>query len=297
MKLRWIGAIGVAVVLAAVNLATAQGPHKLPEGVTALRDLPYVDGGHQRNRLDLYLPEKAEGRLPVVVWIHGGGWQGGSKEGCPAVPLAAKGYAVASINYRLSQHAVFPAQIEDCKAAIRWLRANAVKYHLDPDHVGVWGESAGGHLVALLGTTGGVKDLEGKVGNLDQSSRVQAVVDWYGPTDFLGWDPNFNKAVYAMIERLIGGSPRENREKARWASSLTYVSKDSAPFLILHGDKDNVVPLGQSESLAEALKKAGVEVTLQIVKGSGHGGPAFHSPENRKLIEEFFARRLGGEKP
>ena len=118
-------------------------------------------------------------------WSSGftAGLVGGSKEGCPAVPLAAKGYAVASINYRLSQHAVFPAQIEDCKAAIRWLRANAAKYHLDPDHIGVWGASAGGHLVAMLGTTGGVKELEGTGGNLDQSSRVQCVVDWFGPTD------------------------------------------------------------------------------------------------------------------
>ena len=300
MKRKWIGAMGLAAVLATVNLASAAEPPKLPEGVKLLRDIPYVEGGHQRNHLDLYLPEKAEGRLPLVVWIHGGGWQGGSKEGCPAVPLAAKGYAVASINYRLSQHAVFPAQIEDCKAAIRWLRANAAKYHIDPDRVGVWGGSAGGHLVALLGTTGGVKDLEGELGNVDQSSRVQAVVDWYGPTDFLSWDPDFNKAVYAMVEHLIGGLPRENqenREKARRASPLTYVSKDSAPFLIMHGDKDNVVPLAQSESLAAALEKAGVEVTLRVVVGSGHGGPAFHSPESYKLIEDFFARHLGKQKP
>ena len=145
MKLTRIWVIGLAMVLAGANLAAAQerpkrpAPPTLPEGVRTLRDLQYVEGGHQRNRLDLYLPEKAEGRLPLVVWIHGGGWWAGSKEGCPAVPLVAKGYAAASINYRFSQHAVFPAQIEDCKAAIRWLRANAAKYHLDPDHIGVWG--------------------------------------------------------------------------------------------------------------------------------------------------------------
>src|SRR5205085_165270 len=140
----------------------------------------------ERNRLDLYLPEKAQGRLPVVVWIHGGAWRAGSKDHCPAVPLTAKGFAVASINYRFSQHAVFPAQIEDCKAAIRWLRANADKYHLDPDHIGAWGASAGGHLVALLGTSGNKKELEGKGGNLEQSSKVQCVIDWFGPTDLLG---------------------------------------------------------------------------------------------------------------
>jgi len=226
MKRSWIWAIGLVVTLVWVNLAAAQeqpkrpAPPRLPEGVKVLRDLLYVAGGHERNRLDLYLPEKAEGRLPLVVWIHGGGWQGGNKENCPAVPFATRGYAVASINYRLSQHAVFPAQIEDCKAAIRWLRANAAKYHFDADHIGVWGESAGGHLVALLGTTGGVKDLEGSGGNLDQSSRVQCVVDWFGPTDFVGWDPNFNKAVYPMIAHLLGGLVQENKEKARKASPL-----------------------------------------------------------------------------
>jgi len=278
--------------LVRANLAAAQQHSGPPTGVRVLRNLSYVEGGHDQNRLDLYLPEKVEGRLPLVVWVHGGGWQGGSKEGCPAVWLTAKGYAVASINYRFSQHAVFPAQIEDCKAAIRWLRANAAKYHLDPDHVGVGGDSAGGHLVALLGTTGGVKDLEGSGGNLDQSSRVQAVVDWFGPTDFVSWDPDFNKTVYSFITRLLGVPAQEDKEKARKASSVAYVDKDSAPFLILHGDKDNVVPLAQSEELAAALKKAGVEVTLQIVKGSGHGGAAFQSPENRKRTEEFFAKHL-----
>jgi acetyl esterase/lipase len=268
----------------------------LPEGVKVLRDLQYVEEGHQRNRLDLYLPEKAKGRLPVVVWIHGGAWMGGSKEGCPAVPFAAKGYAVASVNYRLSQHAVFPAQIEDCKAAIRWLRANAGKYGLDPDHIGVWGASAGGHLVAMLGTTGSVKDLEGKRGNLDQSSRVQCVVDWFGPSDLLSMGGGHNNPN-SPESRLIGGPVQENPEKARKASPVTYVSKDSAPFLIMHGDQDNTVPPGQSEVLAEALTKAGVEVKLVVVEGNGHGGPGFGSPENRKRIEDFFAKHLGKVKP
>jgi len=294
MKLTRIGAIGLAIFLAWVNLAVSQkrpAPPKLPEGVRVLRNLQYVEGGHERNRLDLYVPEKAEGRLPLVVWIHGGAWQAGSKEGCPAVPLTAKGYAVASINYRLSQHAIFPAQIEDCKAAIRWLRANAAKYHLDPDHIGVWGASAGGHLVALLGTTGGEKDLEGNGGNLDQSSRVQCVVDWFGPSNLATMGKQADKPG-TPVARLIGGPAQENKEKARKASPLTYVSKDSAPFLIMHGDKDNIVPPSQSDVLAEALRKVGVEVKLQIVEGNGHGGPGFNSPDNRKFIEDFFTKHL-----
>jgi acetyl esterase/lipase len=297
MNFMRIWTIGMAMTLAWVSAAVSQErpkrlPQRLPEGVKALRDLQYVEGGHERNRLDLYLPDKAEGRLPLVVWIHGGAWQAGDKEGCPALPLLTKGYAVASINYRLSQHAVFPAQIEDCKAAIRWLRANAAKYHLDPEHIGVWGSSAGGHLVAMLGTAGGVKEFEGKGGNLDQSSRVQCVVDWFGPSSLAtmgGW----HDGPGSPESRLIGGTVPENKEKARKASPVTYVGKDSAPFLIMHGDQDNTVPPGQSDELAAALKKAGVEVTLQVVKGNGHGGPGFNSPENRRLIEEFFAKHLG----
>src|SRR4029077_7199543 len=127
-------------------------------------------------KLDLYLPKSADGPLPLVVWVHGGAWRAGSKEQTPALFLLTRGYAVASINYRLSQHARFPAQIEDCKAAIRWLRAHAEEYNLAPDHFGAWGASAGGPLVALLGTSGDVKELEGHEGPPDESSRVQAVV-------------------------------------------------------------------------------------------------------------------------
>jgi acetyl esterase/lipase len=279
-------------------------PPNLPKGVKFVPDLHYVEDGHERHRLDLYVPEKASetdehSRLPLVVWIHGGGWEMGSKEGCPLMYLAAKGYVVASINYRLSQHAVFPAQIEDCKAAIRWLRANAAKFHIDQEHVGVAGGSAGGHLVALLGTTAGVKALEKTEGNLDQSSSVQCVVDYFGPTDFVHWDPNFNKAVYSMITNLLGGPANKNLKKARAASPIFYVSKDSAPTLIFQGDKDALVPLSQSEALAAAMKKAGVDVELVVIKGGGHGGPWFDTPENHKLVEEFLAKHLkeGASKP
>jgi acetyl esterase/lipase len=286
-------AVVLAVFIGTFALSSAQGqpPFKPPEGVKILRDLPYIENGHERNRLDLYLPEKSKDRLPVIVWIHGGAWMGGNKDFCPAVPYVAKGYAVASINYRLSQHAVFPAQIEDCKAAIRWLRANAAKYHLDPDHIGVWGASAGGHLVALLGTADGVKDWDTHGGNADQSSRVQCVVDWFGPTELSGMRDEGDKPG-SPVALLIGGPATENKKKARKASPLTYVDKDSAPFLIMHGDKDNIVPLKQSELLTDALKKAGVEVTLEVVKGNGHGGPGFNAPERQKMIETFFDKHL-----
>src|SRR5205085_12369694 len=136
--------------------------------------------------LDLYVPEKVQKPLPLLIWIHGGAWMSGSKDSpSPALQFTAKGYAVAQVGYRLSQDAKFPAQIHDCKAAVRWLRANAQKYNLDPNKFAAWGASAGGHLVALLGTTGAAAELEGHVSDLKESSRVQAVVDWCGPTDFL----------------------------------------------------------------------------------------------------------------
>jgi acetyl esterase/lipase len=277
--------------LASITYAQQQQPPATPPGVKVLRNLPYVENGHERQKLDLYLPEKENGLLPVVVWVHGGGWKGGNKDRCPAVRLVTEGFVVASINYRLSQHAKFPAQIEDCKAAIRWLRANANKYQLDPDRIGAWGASAGGHLVALLGTTGDKKELNTHGPNADQSSKVQAVCDWFGPTDFLHMVP-LTSQPDNPVALLLGGPVQENKEKAARASPATYVAKGNPPFLIMHGDEDKLVPVAQSEEFADALKKVGGEVTLRIYHGAGHGGPAFTKPESLKLVEEFFVKHL-----
>lgn len=276
----------VGAVLGFVMVST-----RLAGGARIEKDLEYVAGGHARHKLDLYLPAKADRRWPVIVWVHGGAWWAGSKENCMAAALVGRGYAVASINYRLSQHALFPAQIEDCKAAIRWLRANAEKYGLDGRRIGVWGASAGGHLVALLGTSGDVRELEGKGGNLDQSSRVQCVVDFFGPSDVtqMGGRHDDDNSPEA---KLLGGPVQQNKEKAARANPITYVSKDDPPFLIMHGEEDRVVPIHQSELLDAALRRAGVECTFVRIPGNGHGGPGFMSPENRKKIEEFFAKHL-----
>jgi acetyl esterase/lipase len=272
--------------LLAGSIAQAQ-----PAANKVHRDVEYVKGGHERQKLDLYLPEKADAALPVIVWVHGGAWRGGSKNGCPATAFVGRGYAVASINYRLSQHAPFPAQIEDCKTAIRWLRAHAREYNLDGNRIGVWGGSAGGHLVALLGTTADIKELEGNGGHPDQSSRVQCVCNFFGPTDFLLMAKD-SKDPGNPLAQLIGGPVVDNKLKAIKASPITYVTKDDAPILILHGDQDRLVPIGQSEVFAKALKGAGVEVTFKEVKGAGHGGTAFSSAESRKLISDFFDRHL-----
>ena len=272
---------------------------RAPEDARVYRDLAYVANGHARQKLDLYLPKEGT-NLPVIINIHGGAFRGGSKEMGVPLDYLARGYAVASINYRLSQQAVFPAQIEDCKAAVRWLRANAAEYSLDPAHFAAWGSSAGGHLAAMLGTTGDVKEFE--VGeNPGVPSRVQAVVDYFGPTDFLQMDahrtPNgqLHAPANSPESQLIGGPLQENKEKVARANPITYVTKDAPPFLICHGDSDPLVPHHQGELLEAALKKAGVPVTFYTVKGAGHGG--FHDPKVPELTQAFLAKHLKPAKP
>jgi len=260
--------------------------------VTLIRDLPYVPNAAPRQRLDLYLPAQPGQSRPLVVYIHGGAWRGGSKDECPARGLIHLGYAVASIEYRFSQDAPWPAQIQDCKAAIRWLRAHAREYGFDPKRIGVWGASAGGHLVALLGVTGHVTDFDTGP-NLDQSSAVQCVVDFFGPTDFLHYgDPAKLDTPGNAVDQLLGGPVSTHQALARSASPDYFVARDAAPFLILHGDHDPLVPLQQSQELNADLQKAGIESTLRVIVGGGHGGPGFGTPENRKLVLDFLNRHL-----
>lgn len=270
-------------------------PTRVPEGCTVVRDVVYARAGSKDLTLDIYRPDNSPAKMPVIVWIHGGGWQSGSKDRCPPAPLAREGYAVVSINYRLSHEAQFPAQIFDCKAAIRFLRANAGKYNIDPDRIGVWGSSAGGHLVALLGTSGGVKELEGDLGNAQFSSRVQCVVDFFGPTEFTKMDAQGSNrnhdAPNSPESKLIGGPIQQNVDKVRRANPITYVTTDDPPFLILHGDQDDTVPLGQSEMLRDALQNAGVPVTFEPQPGKGHG---FGGPQYVRRAGEFFDKHLKG---
>jgi len=278
----------------AANAARQDAPEGLPPGARMLTNLAYVPNGAERQKLDLYLPATGT-NLPLIVWVHGGGWMEGSKEDPPGLRLLVHGFALASINYRLSQDAVFPAQLVDCKAAIRWLRAHAREHGLDPNRIGVWGASAGGHLVALLGTTGAVKEFDlGE--NLGVSSRVQAVCDWFGPTDFTqitNHPSDINHAAPDSPEaRLLGGPIAQNAAKAQRANPIPYITKDDPPFLIMHGDKDTVVPLEQSQLLAEALQKAGVPVIFHVVPGGGHGGPAFRQQEEVDRLYDFFVRHL-----
>jgi acetyl esterase/lipase len=273
----------------------------VPEGIVAKRDIPYAGTDNPKQRLDIYLPEKPaeDGPLPVVVWIHGGGWRGGDKAGGlgrVAEYVAPGHYAGISVGYRLSGEAIWPAQIHDCKAAIRWIRANAKEHGLDPDRIGVWGSSAGGHLVAMLGVSGEVEALEGALGNhTDQSSRVQCVADYFGPSELLTMDDFKSNITHNAPDspesRLIGGPIQENKQATRAASPVSYVSKDDPPMLIVHGTRDMLVPFNQSEVLTARLKAAGVDVTFVAVEGAGHGG---FPPEAEKRVRSFFDKHLRG---
>jgi acetyl esterase/lipase len=281
----------------AADAPNASAPPGLPPGAKMLLNIAYVPDGGERQKLDLYLPAIGT-NFPLIVWIHGGGWMEGSKEKPPGLKFLNHGFALASINYRLSQDAIFPAQLIDCKAAIRWLRAHAGENGIDPNRIGVWGASAGGHLVALLGTTGDVKEFD-QGENLGVSSRVQAVCDWFGPTDFtkIMQSPEDVKhdSPNSATSRLLGGPIAQNLEKAERANPIRYITKDDPPFLIMHGDQDPTVPLEQSQLLTDALQKAGVPVSFRIVPGGGHGGPAFRKPEELERLYVFFVKNLKSE--
>lgn len=262
------------------------------------RNVDYVGAGHPRQTLDLYFPEKTSAAaLPLVVYIHGGGWMSGTKqEGRPvADALTATGeYAVASINYRLIQDALWPAQIHDCKAAIRFLRANAGRYGIEPERIAVMGISAGGHLAALLGTTIGEEQVEGTLGAFrNTSSKVSAVIDIFGPANF---ETFFGKGsdIVEMSRtngaiRLLGLSDEVIRRNARLASPAHWISENDPPFLIVHGTRDQVVPFAQSEELHGELTAAGVESHFITVEGGGHG---FTSSDLNRRIKVFLDRHL-----
>jgi acetyl esterase/lipase len=283
---------------------SARAATAAPAQVKALRDIAYVTNGHALQKLDLYAPEKPDGPLPLIIWIHGGGWSAGSKADCPPLRqgFTERGYAVASLDYRLSSDAIFPAQIEDCKAAIRWLRTHAKEYNLDPDRFGAWGSSAGGHLTALVGASGGVKDFdEGAQSGV--SSRVQAVCDFYGPTDLLQMDAHAlpsarmkHDPASSPESRLVGGAIQENKDKAARANPITYIKADAPPYLIVHGDQDPLVPIHQSWLLFDALKKAGVNAHFHTIHGAGHG-QGFEGRNIDDLVSAFFDKNLKGKAP
>jgi acetyl esterase/lipase len=284
-------------LLFATSLFAQVAPSPL---IDARRDLPYASTDNPRQKLDLFLPKQRanEKPLPVVAFIHGGGWQKGDKAGGArnvARFVQSGHYAGVSVGYRLSGEAKWPAQVHDCKAAIRWIRAHAKEFNLDPERIGVWGTSAGGHLVSLLGTSGGVKELEGDLGShTAESSRVACVVNFFGPENFMTMlPPNAHGNAFGAIGALFGGSLSEKSAEAKAASPVTHITADDPPILTAHGTKDPLVPFAQAQELDAALKKAGVPHLLMEMTGAGHG---FRSAALDERIGQFFDLHLRGIK-
>ncbi len=295
--------IALAAGLTACSSTKAE-PEKKVESPEAqprvVENISYVDKedgpGHT---LDLYFPAGEHEKLPLIVWIHGGAWKEGDKQPSPMMPLLVRGFAIAGLNYRLAPNYKFPTQIHDCKAAIRWLRKHADEYGIDKDRFGVFGISAGGHLAALLGATNGVKELEGEVGVTGERSDVQAVCDWCGPSDLLSMHgqagPNDQldyTSDQAPITMFLGGRAEDKKDLAKAASPVTYLKpgSKSVPCLIMHAEKDPVVPYAQSKELYEAWKKTGAPVDLQTVKSDQH---IFISVPTFMTVIDFFQKNLG----
>lgn len=273
-------------------------------GIEVLRDLPYAETENPRQRLDVYLPKarKSDAPLPIIVFIHGGAWQEGDKssgQGNLLRYVKSGDYAGISIGYRLTNEAQWPAQIHDCKAAIRWIKSHAKERGLDPGKVAVWGISAGGHLVSMLGTSGDVKELEGTLGkHLDQDSKVTCVLNYFGPEDLLTFvrQPSTidrTKGSDYPEAKLLGGPVQEHEAAAKEASPVTHVSKGDAPFFTAHGTKDPLVPYAQAKELHATLQKAGVPSLLQEMTNGGHG---FQSAVLDERVKQFLDLHLRGIK-
>lgn len=274
-------------------------PFTCPEDLVLHRDIVYGRAGDTDLKLDLLLPRDAAAEpRPLIVFVHGGAFRAGDKASAlpKLVHMTRAGYVCATVNYRLSGTAVFPAQIEDCKCAVRFLRAHAARYGIDPARVGAWGSSAGGHLVTMLGAAGDVAALEGTGGWQNQSSRVQAVCNWFGPANLLSMATQQSRMDHNGQEspeaQLIGGPVLDHPDKARRASPITYITPDDPPILIMHGTTDPIVPFPQSEELAAACRNAGLTVEFVPLTGAGHGGPQFAAPETMAHVIAFFDRHL-----
>jgi acetyl esterase/lipase len=293
-------AIGLFLALAFLTapLRThAQKPPAIPDDVVFETGIEYTNPDNQHLQLNLARPKKGDGPFPAIVCIHGGGFRAGKREGYDGLclRLAQKGYVALTVSYRLAPKYPFPAAIHDVKAAVRWVRANASKYHIDPNLIGVTGGSAGGHLAQFLGVTGDVKEFEGEGGNADQSSRVRCVVNVYGPSDFT---KSYGKSVDAaeVLPLFLGGNLESARPQHIRASPLNWVTPNAAPTLCIHGTEDKYVAHEQAEWLIDRLKACGVEAELLTLKGAGHGFRGKDAETAENALIAFFDRHLKAKK-
>ncbi|MCS6863132.1 MAG: alpha/beta hydrolase, partial [Abditibacteriales bacterium] len=286
-KLRSRITLEIFVLFLLIGVAQALGKAPPPsEKFTVERDVVYrkVDG--EELKLDAYVPQ-GEGKFPAVIVIHGGAWRMGDKAAYAAecIALANNGYAAFTIRYRLLPRHKFPACVEDCKAAVRWVRQNAAKYKVDPQRIGAFGHSAGGHLAAMLATIGGTSQFNDDPNAKPEDSRIQAAVCMAGVFEFPPID-------FPLFREFLGGTPQEKPDAYKQASPLHHVSKSTAPILLLHGDEDRFVPLIGSQRFADALTKAGVENQLVVLKGVGHLYQWGHGEAVRQEMVKFFDKHL-----
>jgi acetyl esterase/lipase len=274
-------------------------PHSLraqtsvPESVTFEKEIEYSHPGDESMRLNMARPKESDSARPVVICIHGGGFRAGKRERWDGLclRLAEKGFVAVTISYRLAPKYQFPAAVHDCKAAVRWLRANAEKYGIDEKRIGVLGDSAGGHLAQLLAVSGDVPELEGDGGNANHSSRVSCVANIYGTSDL---SRSYGRSVDAgeVLPLWFGGNVIEKRRSHILASPLYWVTPSAAPTLLLHGTEDKYVNYEQAVWMFERLQAADVEVQLVTFPGAGHGFQAADLEKADQLVFEFLTKRL-----
>ena len=296
LSLTWGNAMKPSMRIAVLTFAFSltQASLAQPPNVEAHNDIAYRPG-NEKWKLDLAVPkQRSEKCRAAIVFVHGGGWRNGDKGKSPfrlmALKYASNGYVTASINYRLTDEAPFPACVEDVKCAIRWLRANSRKYDFDPNRIGAYGNSAGAHLVAMLGLVGPQAKLEGDGPHQAESSLVQAVCCSATPTNFTDWKSNGGRSALAG---LLAGDEKTLDDRKKAASPITYVSAKAPPFLIVHGTADRTVPFSQGESFAKALKDAKAkDVTFLKFENAGHGVFGQHRRTTYPAMEKFFARVL-----
>lgn len=281
----------LALVLLA-PFSVAQKP-AVPDDVTFEAGVEYANPDGQHLQLDIARPKTGDGPFPAIVCIHGGGFRAGKRDGYDGlcIRLAQRGYVAMTVSYRLAPKYPFPAAVHDTKAAIRWARANAAKYKIDPDRIGVTGGSAGGHLAQFLAVTEGVKDFEGDGGNADQSSKVNCVVNVYGPSDFT---KSYGKSVDAaeVLPLWLGGNLETAKRTHVRASPLNWVTPNAAPTLCIHGTDDKYVAHEQAVWLIDRLKSAGVDAELLTLEGAGHGFKGKDAETAEKALIAFFDKQL-----
>ncbi len=254
--------------------------------IATVYDIPYSRANSIELRLDIAHPAGGEGPFPAVVVLYGGAWRVGNKWGNrpTLIEFARRGYVAIAPQYRHCPRDVFPAQVHDVKAAVRWLRSHAAEYRVDVDHVGAMGFSSGGHLSLMLGTTGPEDGLEGDVPPGSPSSKVQAVVNYFGPSDLTATDvPDIS---VGLVRDFLGANPLERRDLTAKASPLTYLTRDDAPTLGFHGTRDHLVPFDQSMRLAEAMTRVGVPGRVELIVGAGHG---WTGPEMKRTMANTYA--------